>query len=91
MTRLQTFQIDHTFKISSQSPSQHHKLEVSSRLIKCIRKKDVLARLGGDEFTIILEGTSNIKDISFIADKIIDIMKEPIKIASNMLHIATSI
>ena len=65
--------------------------EVSSRLEKCIRKEDLLARLGGDEFTIILEGTSNIEDVSNVAQKIIQSMKEPIRIASNILHITTSI
>ena len=65
--------------------------EVSSRLIKCIREDDTLARLGGDEFTIILEGTSNLKNIYHIADKIIATMKEPIHIFSNVLHITTSI
>ena len=65
--------------------------KVSSRLQNCIREKDTIARLGGDEFTIILHNIEKLTDISVVANKIIETMKSPIKISSNMLHITTSI
>ena len=65
--------------------------EFSKKLGKCIRAQDTIARLGGDEFTVILHNISKRSDIAMVADKIIDAMKIPVKIASNMLHITTSI
>jgi len=65
--------------------------EISGRLSKTIRESDTLARLGGDEFTIILQNISNLNDVSMIANKIIDIIKHPITLGSNKLHITTSV
>jgi diguanylate cyclase (GGDEF)-like protein/PAS domain S-box-containing protein len=64
---------------------------ISKRLSNCIRPEDDIARLGGDEFTIILHDIQRLTDISNLAHKIIDAMKTPIKVASNLLHITTSI
>ncbi|WP_457743667.1 EAL domain-containing protein [Sulfurimonas sp.] len=65
--------------------------EVSNRLSKTIRASDTLARLGGDEFTIILQNILNLNDVSIIANKIIEIIKKPITLSSNKLHITTSL
>ncbi len=65
--------------------------EFSKRLSECIRAQDTIARLGGDEFTVILHNIAKLSDIATVANKIIDAMKIPVKIASNILHITTSI
>jgi diguanylate cyclase (GGDEF)-like protein/PAS domain S-box-containing protein len=65
--------------------------KISSRLQNCIREDDSIARLGGDEFTIIMHDIKKLTDIATVANKIIETMKAPIKISSNMLHITTSI
>jgi len=65
--------------------------EFANRLKECIRHEDTLARLGGDEFTIILHNIEKLTDISTVANKIIAAMQTPINVASNMLHITTSI
>ncbi len=57
----------------------------------CIRKADTLARLGGDEFTIILEDLNNEENASFLAQKILEISKEPIHIDRHTLYISVSI
>ena len=65
--------------------------EFSTRLQACIRAEDTIARLGGDEFTVVLRHIAKLSDISMVANKIINAMKIPVKISSNMLHITTSI
>ncbi len=65
--------------------------EFAKRLKESIRHEDTLARLGGDEFTIILHNIEKLTDISTVANKIITAMQTPIPIASNELHITTSI
>lgn len=66
-------------------------VELSKRLLKCIRKIDTVARLGGDEFTIILSNSIKIKDISIVADKIIEKISKPYYIKKNELFISASI
>ncbi len=57
----------------------------------CIRKIDTLARLGGDEFMIILEDLKKEEDASLLAQKILNISKEPIKVGKHTLHVSASI
>ncbi|MCW9025997.1 MAG: diguanylate cyclase, partial [Thiovulaceae bacterium] len=64
---------------------------VVNRITSVLRKEDTFARLGGDEFTIILEELNDINSATLIADKIIDIIKEPIKIDENIFKVSTSI
>jgi diguanylate cyclase (GGDEF)-like protein/PAS domain S-box-containing protein len=66
-------------------------IEVAKRLTNAIREEDTLARLGGDEFTIILKDVKNIQSASTVAQKIIEIIKEPILISSHTLYISSSI
>jgi len=65
--------------------------EVTNRLSSTIRKEDILARLGGDEFTIIIEGLKEAEDVTVLAQKIIDLLSEPIKIDDNILYVSSSI
>ena len=66
-------------------------MEISQRLLKCVREADTVARLGGDEFTIILSGPIETKNISNIADIIISEIAKPFYIKSNEIFISTSI
>jgi len=66
-------------------------VEASKRLKKCIREEDTIARLGGDEFTVILKNVQNIQNISTIAQKIIDAMRQPIMVKTHALYISVSI
>lgn len=47
-------------------------IEVSKRLLSCLRKSDTVARLGGDEFSVILPNAGNKQAVSQIAQKILD-------------------
>ena len=64
---------------------------VAQRLNESIRKEDTLARLGGDEFTIIMEDLGQADDVSQLAQKIIEVLIEPIVIKKNVLYVSCSI
>ncbi len=64
---------------------------VTKRLHKSIRKEDTLARLGGDEFTVILENLSDTKDISIVADNILNTLSQSIDIDNHKLYVSSSI
>jgi diguanylate cyclase (GGDEF)-like protein/PAS domain S-box-containing protein len=65
--------------------------EVAERLRHSIRESDTVARIGGDEFNILLADIANADDISGIAKKIVDAIKEPFWIRGHQLHSSTSI
>ncbi|MEJ2373672.1 MAG: EAL domain-containing protein, partial [Sulfurimonas sp.] len=66
-------------------------IEASKRLSTVIREEDTLSRLGGDEFTIILKDIKDSRNAVIVAQKIIDILKEPIIIKDLELYVSSSI
>lgn len=64
---------------------------VSKRLKSVIRKEDSLARLSGDEFTVIMDNLHHPDDASILAQKILDVLAEPLYIDDNMLYVSGSI
>lgn len=66
--------------------------QVSTRLKSCVREGDTLARFGGDEFTLLLPKITRGKDdVSSIAEKINDVLKDPFVIDNNELYVSASI
>lgn len=65
--------------------------EVAKRFQNVVRKADTLARLGGDEFTIVMEEIDNVKDVTLLAQKVLDVVKEPIKIGNQTFYVSSSI
>ena len=63
----------------------------AERLKESIRAEDTLARMGGDEFMIIIEDHVSHTTSSIVAQKILDAMKEPIKLGTSTINISTSI
>lgn len=66
-------------------------IEVSKRLLSCIRLDDFLARMGGDEFAIILNGIDDKESVHIVAQKIIDILSKPYTLDGKLVHSSASI
>ncbi len=66
--------------------------EVARRLTASVRAVDTVARLAGDEFTIVLEELkSPTADSDRLAAKLLQAMRAPFTISSNVLHISASV
>ncbi len=64
---------------------------LSHRFNQCLRAEDTLSRLGGDEFVILLENLGTIDEAITIADRIHNILKEPILLQNEEIFISVSI
>ncbi len=65
--------------------------QVATRLSNCLRKGDSLARLGGDEFAVIVNKAKAPDDITRLATRITDTIRQPFMIGSSEVHVGTSI
>ena len=65
-------------------------VEMSRRLLGCVREDDTVARLGGDEFTIILE-MRHAGDAVVVAEKVLDAVRVPLRIAGTTVSVTASI
>lgn len=63
----------------------------AERLNQCLRSSDSVARIGGDEFTLLLENTDSATDIAHIAQKVIDIIEQPIVVGPVQVNVGCSI
>ena len=66
-------------------------LAAAHRMREAIRDTDTLARVGGDEFAIIVEGLTHPADAETLAAKIIDNMRQPLRIDQLTLNVTTSV
>lgn len=69
---------------------------ISSRIKNKIRQEDTIARIGGDEFVIMIAGQSNEfnhvkKEISKVADKIMDAIKLPFVVNNKDIFVTCSL
>lgn len=63
----------------------------AQRLTTCFREYNIIARWGGDEFTILLPYLNSTDYAAKIAQKILDVFKQPFIIDNHYLHITCSI
>jgi diguanylate cyclase (GGDEF)-like protein/PAS domain S-box-containing protein len=66
-------------------------IEVSNRLLQCIRSMDTVARLGGDEFTILLDDIVDTADALNCVKRIQTELSLPIEINGNPVFTGCSI
>jgi len=64
---------------------------VAIRLKTALRQEDSIARMGGDEFTVLLANLKTPDDAAKIAQKILDVVAQPVRIDGNELFITTSV
>jgi diguanylate cyclase (GGDEF)-like protein/PAS domain S-box-containing protein len=65
--------------------------QVSQRLVACVRESDTVARLGGDEFVVLLPIIDHENDAILVANKIVDAVDQPIRIAQSEMRVSSSI
>ena len=66
-------------------------VEVSRRLVRCIRPEDTVARLGGDEFTILLDDVDGPEDALRVAERIQAELTSPIELGGHETYTSASI
>lgn len=64
---------------------------MAGRIQDCLRDVDTVARLGGDEFTIIVTGLEQHQDAVAVAQKLIEVIEQPLRIKDQTLRVSTSI
>ncbi|HVK56518.1 MAG TPA: diguanylate cyclase [Burkholderiales bacterium] len=66
-------------------------VSIAKRLTDCVREEDTVARLGGDEFVVLLDGPTEEKQVKALADKILDALRKPFQLGSELVTITVSI
>jgi len=66
-------------------------IEVSVRLLSCIRESDTLSRRSGDEFTLIVNQLHHKNSIELVANNIVQELKKAFYIDGNQIYIGASI
>ncbi len=64
---------------------------VATRIKKCIREIDTGVRLGGDEFAILLEQIISVEDVAAVAQRILQLLAQPIIVNHHQLQITGSL
>lgn len=65
--------------------------QVASRLVACVRIRDVVGRLGGDEFALILPALESPGAAAAVAVKILDAFAQPFDLSGHQTFISASI
>lgn len=64
---------------------------VANRLKGCVRETDTVARIGGDEFVVLLHSVHAAEDADSVAEKIRQVLVQPLRLDGHNLHIEPSI
>lgn len=66
-------------------------VKVAGRLKECVRRSDCVSRLGGDEFAVLLDDINHRRDAITLADKIMAMVRKPIRIDGKEIRMTASI
>ena len=67
-------------------------LQAVAAVLACeVREVDTVSRLGGDEFAVILEGVNEIEDAERLAQRYLEILRQPFDIMDHSFTIGTSL
>ena len=66
-------------------------ISIAELLRQCTRAGDTIARLGGDEFTVLLDDIRSLAEVRRVADRIQELLREPISIDGNSIFAGASI
>lgn len=64
---------------------------VAGRVQDCLRNSDTAARLGGDEFGVLIETVTHADEAVNIADRILEVFRQPFSIEGNEVYVGASI
>jgi len=65
--------------------------KVGDRIRDCLRSSDTPARLGGDEFAVLLEDREDEAGVLLVADRVLDLFKEPFLLDGTEVFLSSSI
>ena len=65
--------------------------EAARRIGRCVRDPDMVSRLGGDEFAIVLDFIQSADEAVAVAERVIESLAEPMRIAGKELYTSASI
>ncbi|PSV45212.1 bifunctional diguanylate cyclase/phosphodiesterase [Photobacterium indicum] len=65
--------------------------QISHRLNSVVNKSDIVARIGGDEFTVLLSASGSAFDTGRIAERLINVISEPIFLNNKELSVSASV
>jgi diguanylate cyclase (GGDEF)-like protein/PAS domain S-box-containing protein len=66
-------------------------VEVTSRLVSCVRPGDTAARLGGDEFALLLEDMRDEREALAVAERTIASLRQPFTLAGKEVFAGASL
>jgi diguanylate cyclase (GGDEF)-like protein/PAS domain S-box-containing protein len=66
-------------------------VDVAGRIVTALRPADTVARFGGDEFTILCEDIAGEIEAATIAQRIVDVFRDPFLLEDGEVFLATSV
>lgn len=66
-------------------------ISIGQKLRECMRKSDTVARFGGDEFAILLDNVDDHFNAKFVAERILETLKEPFILDGRKIVVSASI
>jgi len=69
----------------------HLLIEISNRLLKCVREYDTVSRIGGDEFVLILKNVESQDNLNMILLRVLNSIRQPLQMNGRTIEVSCSI